>query len=113
MAELGDPGAVPVFAAGDGPADLDLLRWARIGVAPAHAPAELHSAARVSASSYQAGLAEGVALLLGHPRAAAPAAARPAPPRATAPCWHCSPYRRRACPECRSGCCNWQRQSVG
>ncbi|WP_435302920.1 HAD family hydrolase [Kitasatospora phosalacinea] len=81
LAELGDPGAVPVFAAGDGPADLELLRWARLGTAPAHAPAELRSAARVSASAYQAGLAEGVAALLGHrpggcPRCRPP---RPAP----------------------------------
>ncbi|MFB7947552.1 HAD family hydrolase [Kitasatospora phosalacinea] len=81
LAELGDPGAVPVFAAGDGPADLELLRWARLGTAPAHAPAELRSVARVSASAYQAGLAEGVAALLGHrpggcPRCRPP---RPAP----------------------------------
>ncbi|MGW4804585.1 HAD hydrolase family protein [Kitasatospora sp. NPDC004272] len=79
LAELGDPGAVPVFAAGDGPADLDLLRWARLGVAPAHAPAELHSAARVSASSYQAGLAEGVTLLLGHPPGRCPRCRPPRP----------------------------------
>ncbi|GLW68212.1 hypothetical protein Kpho02_05110 [Kitasatospora phosalacinea] len=81
LAELGDPGAVPVFAAGDGPADLELLRLARLGVAPAHAPAELRSVARVSAAAYQAGLAEGVAALLGHrpggcPRCRPP---RPAP----------------------------------
>ncbi|MFF2815685.1 HAD hydrolase family protein [Kitasatospora cineracea] len=66
LAELGDPGAVPVFAAGDGPADRELLRWARLGTAPAHAAPEAKAVARVGGSSYQAGLAEAVAVLLGH-----------------------------------------------
>ncbi len=66
LAELGDPGAVPVFAAGDGPADRELLRWARLGAAPAHAAPEAKAVARVGGSCYQAGLAEAVAVLLGH-----------------------------------------------
>ncbi|WP_051055470.1 MULTISPECIES: Cof-type HAD-IIB family hydrolase [Kitasatospora] len=66
LAELGDPGAVPVFAVGGGPADLELLQWARHGAAPAQAPAELRAVARFSASPYQAGLAQAVAGLLGH-----------------------------------------------
>ncbi|MFJ5880443.1 HAD hydrolase family protein [Kitasatospora cineracea] len=79
LAELGDPGAVPVFAAGDGPADRELLRWARLGTAPAHAAPEAKSVARVSSSRYQAGLAEAVATLLGHRPSTCPRCRPPRP----------------------------------
>ena len=55
------------LAAGDGAEDLCVLRQARLAVAPANAePAVLKAGVRVMRGRYQAGLAQGVALLVGH-----------------------------------------------
>jgi hydroxymethylpyrimidine pyrophosphatase-like HAD family hydrolase len=55
------------LAAGDGPADVGLLALGQRSVAPAHAAPEVVGAATERVSGrYQAGLAEGVAALIGH-----------------------------------------------
>ncbi|MFE0458488.1 HAD hydrolase family protein [Kitasatospora sp. NPDC058965] len=65
---LGAPGAVPVLAVGDGRADLSMLRSAVHGRAPANGQRALHDTpVTVLRHAYQAGLAEAVAGLIGHP----------------------------------------------
>ncbi len=64
-----DPGLAPepALAVGDGPADVELLELARRAVVPAHAEPAVRAAATVATRRrYQAGLAEGVAHLVGH-----------------------------------------------
>ncbi|MCU1355698.1 MAG: hypothetical protein JWM89_1116 [Acidimicrobiales bacterium] len=61
------------LAAGDGPADLGLLGLAELAVVPGHAEAGIRALATTpSKAAYQAGLAEGVASLVGHAPGACP-----------------------------------------
>jgi hydroxymethylpyrimidine pyrophosphatase-like HAD family hydrolase len=72
--------AVPRLAVGDGAADLPLLRRAVRGAAPANAAAELRAAGVPTARrSYQAGLAEIVGGLIGHPPGGCPRCRPPDP----------------------------------
>jgi hypothetical protein len=73
------------FAAGDGPADVAMLAMASVSVAPAHAADTVRAAAtqRVT-QAYQAGLAEGVGLLLGHRPGGCPTCAPQLSPSAAA-----------------------------
>jgi hypothetical protein len=55
------------FAAGDGPADIEMLGLAALAVVPSHAAHEVRAAATEDVpGAFQAGLADGVALLVGH-----------------------------------------------
>ncbi|WP_035850755.1 HAD family hydrolase [Kitasatospora azatica] len=70
---LGAGEAVPRLAVGDGPADLALLRWAELGLAPGNAAPELRAAGvPVLRPRYQAGLAAAVGRLIGHPPGGCP-----------------------------------------
>lgn len=76
---LGAPeGARPVLAVGDSATDIPLLRWARHGFAPGNAAPEVRAAGvTVLRRPYQAGLADAVARLLGHPPGRCPVCRAP------------------------------------
>jgi hydroxymethylpyrimidine pyrophosphatase-like HAD family hydrolase len=62
-----DGGRPLALAVGDGPGDIPMFGLARLAAAPAHANALVRRAAgRTMSGPYQAGLADAVALLLGH-----------------------------------------------
>jgi phosphoserine phosphatase len=64
---LGIPGAPIALAVGDAVEDLPMLRVANLALAPANADAAVAaSEVRVGRHSYQSGLAEAVAELIGH-----------------------------------------------
>jgi hypothetical protein len=63
------------LAVGDGPADLDLLDLARRGVLPAHARDLARAGHHVAPHPYQAGLADAVGDLIGHPPGGCPTCA--------------------------------------
>lgn len=82
LAELGEPTAVPALAVGDGVADLELLRWARRGVAPGNAAAAVRAAGvPVLRQPYQSGLVAAVAPLIGHRPGSCPVCRVPRPDR--------------------------------
>lgn len=62
-----------VVAMGDGENDLEMLRWAGVGIAMAQAPAEVQAAASsVTAGNDEDGVAQSLEALLGPPRTACP-----------------------------------------
>ncbi|PYC84040.1 hypothetical protein C7C46_08150 [Streptomyces tateyamensis] len=70
---LGAVGAVPALAVGDSRADLSMLRLAERGAVPANGRRQLRgSPVTVLHRPYQAGLAEAVAALIGHPPGGCP-----------------------------------------
>lgn len=77
---LGAPaGTRPVLAVGDSATDIPLLRWARNGFAPGNAaPAVREAGLTVLRRPYQAGLADAVGRLLGHPPGRCPVCRPPA-----------------------------------
>jgi hypothetical protein len=66
LALAGAPAEPPLLAVGDGPADLPLLRWARLAAVPAHARRVAGDSMGVTRGAFQAGLADAVGGLLGH-----------------------------------------------
>ena len=75
-------GSGPVaLAVGDGTRDVSAFRAARLAVAPAHAPAVVRAAARVTRHGYQAGLLEAVGMLIGHRPGGCRTCSLPAMPR--------------------------------
>nr|WSY50043.1 Cof-type HAD-IIB family hydrolase [Streptomyces sp. NBC_00886] len=77
---LGAPaGTRPVLAVGDSATDIPLLRWARNGFAPGNAaPAVREAGLTVLRRPCQAGLADAVGRLLGHPPGRCPVCRPPA-----------------------------------
>lgn len=76
---LGTPGQTPALVMGDTAADLPMLALASLPLAPANATPALSAAGvPLTSRSYQAGLAQGVGRLIGHPPGACP---RCRPPR--------------------------------
>jgi 3-deoxy-D-manno-octulosonate 8-phosphate phosphatase KdsC-like HAD superfamily phosphatase len=79
FALLGEHHAEVALAVGDTAMDLSMLRMARLGLAPGHASSALRDeGVRCTRAPYQAGLAQAVGRLIGHPPGACDQCAPPA-----------------------------------